>query len=100
MLEEASADDVHLGFLYSGAGVVLPLLLAKPGGRLLRNLVAELHQEHPSGYMGVALVVPPSKSSELYYVATAQTTVAEKYVLSGFTVNDGKRSSWSGSTQR
>jgi hypothetical protein len=67
--------------LQSTADRRLALLLAKPGRRPPRDLVAELHQEHRCGYMGVALVVSPSQSGELYHVAAAQASMTPPKVL-------------------
>src|SRR5919107_1403877 len=61
--------------LQSAADRRLALLLAEPCRRPARDLVAELHQEHRCGYMGVALVVSPSQSGELDHVAAAQASM-------------------------
>src|SRR5829696_10387541 len=69
---DATLAAAPRSILQSTADRRLALLLTKPGRRPLRDLVAELHQEHRCGYMSVALVVSPRQSGELYHVAAAQ----------------------------
>ena len=42
--------------------------------------------------MGVALVVSPCKAGELHHIAALQAPMTNTF-FSGFTVNDGERSS-------
>jgi hypothetical protein len=84
---DATLAAAPRSILQSAVDRRLTLLLAKPGRRPLRDLVAELYQEHRCGYMSVALVVSPSQSSELYHVAAAQASMTPPKVLS---LVDGK----------
>src|SRR5215216_5827407 len=81
MPEETPPDDVHLDLFYGVPAWLLALLLARPGRGPLRNLVAELHQEHRGGYMSIALIVAPRMAGKLYNVAAIEAPMTKPYVL-------------------
>src|SRR5215213_3384880 len=81
MPEETPPDDVHLDLFYGVPAWLLALLLAMPGRGPLRNLVAELHQEHRGGYMSIALIVAPRMAGKLYNVAAIEAPMTKPYVL-------------------
>src|SRR5215210_4214010 len=72
--EKTAPDDVHLGFLYGGAGVVLPLLLAKPCRRALGQLYIVLDGQRNHRFPELAVIT--TVELEVNQVTAATTPVA------------------------